>query len=229
MRQLRNYVYSNRNSFLRNATGHQERISTVAENVPHAFTTPVNIKKILAPTDLSAFSEVGIRYALNAGRELGAEVIIYHVITGNEIAALGHRRKEEKFVPRDYRGLIESYEMRLKSFIEEKFGNALTSVRVGQKVEFGTPEKGIIETAKAEAVDLIIMASRGKRGLIRMFLGSVTEEVIRNAPCPVIAVPRPRTKPVELCPRRRKKKSHAVKRRRMGPASRADRIAERHH
>ena len=189
MRQLRKYVYSNRNSFSVNGTGPEERISTVAENAPYAFTTPVNIKKILAPTDLSAFSEAGIRYALNAGRELGAEVIIYHVITGNEIAAFRHRRKEEKFVPRDYRGLIESYEMRLKSFIEEKFGNALTSVRVRQKVEFNTPEKSIVEIAKAEAVDLIIMASRGKRGLIRMFLGSVTEEVIRNAPCPVLAIP----------------------------------------
>lgn len=157
-------------------------------------------------------------------------MIIYYVITGNEIAALGPRRKEEKFVPRDYRGLIESYEMRLKSFIEEKFGNALTSVRLEQKVEFGTPEKSIVEIANAEAVDLIIMASRGKRGLIRMFLGSVTEEVIRNAPCPVIAVPRSRRKPVELCPRRRKKESNAVKGRRIGRPSQVDRrIAERHH
>ena len=123
------------------------------------------------------------------GRELGAEVIIYHVITGNEIAAFGRRRTEEKLVPLHYRGLIESYGMRLKNFIEAKFGYAVTSVRVRQKVEFGAPETSIVESAKAEAVDLIIMASSGKRGLARMFLGSVTEEVIRNAPCPVVAIP----------------------------------------
>ncbi|HKY09787.1 MAG TPA: universal stress protein [Candidatus Binatia bacterium] len=142
----------------------------------------------MAPTDFSPLAEAGVRYALNAGRELGAEVIIYHAITGNEIAAFGRRRKD-KLVPLHYRGLIETYERRLKSFVEAKFGDAVTSVRVGQKVEFGTPETSIVESAKAEAVDLIIMASRGRRGLARMFLGSVTEEVIRNAPCPVVVIP----------------------------------------
>jgi nucleotide-binding universal stress UspA family protein len=162
----------------------------VTENVHDVFTTGTNVKKILAPTDLSALSEAGVRYALNAGRELGAEVITYHVITGNEIAAFGRRRAQKKLiVAPHYRGLIEAYEMRLRSFIEEKFADALISVKVKQKVEFGTPEKSIVEAAKAEAVDLIIMASRGKRGLKRMFLGSVTEHVIRSAPCPVLAIP----------------------------------------
>lgn len=189
MTRLRNDVCSNRNRFLLNATGHEERISTASETGPHAFSTRTNIKTILAPTDLSPLSEAGVRYALDAGRELGAEVIIYHAITGNEIAAFGRRRTEEKLVPLHYRGLIESYGMRLKNFIEAKFGDAVTSVRVRQKVAFGTPETSIVESAKAEAVDLIIMASSGKRGLARMFLGSVTEEVIRNAPCPVVAIP----------------------------------------
>jgi nucleotide-binding universal stress UspA family protein len=187
--RLRKNVYFNRNTLLLNATGHEERISTAAEIGPRAFTTRTNIKKILAPTDLSPLSEAGVRYALNVGRELGAEVIIYHAITGNEIAAFGRRRIEKKLVPLHYRGLIESYEMRLKNFIEAKFGDAVTSVRMRQKVEFGTPETSIVESAKAEAVDLIIMAGSRKRGLARMFLGSVTEEVIRNAPCPVVAIP----------------------------------------
>jgi len=77
---------------------------------------------------------------------------------------------------------------------------------------------------------VIIMASRGRRGLRRMIFGSVTEQVIRNAPCPVIAVPRPRAKPAELCPRRKKKESHAVKRGPLAGPLRVDRrIAERPH
>jgi nucleotide-binding universal stress UspA family protein len=146
------------------------------------------VRKILAPTDLSALSEAGVRYALNAGREVGAEVIIYHVITGNEIAAFGRRRTEEKLVA-SHGGLIEVYEMRLRSFIEENFADAVTSVKVKQKVEFGTPERSIVETAKVEGVDLVIMATRGMSGLSRMLSGSVTDQVIRNAPCPVVAIP----------------------------------------
>ncbi len=116
-------------------------------------------------------------------------MIIYNVITGNEIAAFGRKRTKEKFVAPHFRGLIEVYEMRLRSFIEEKFADAVTSVKVKQKVEFGIPEKSIVEAAKAEGVDLVIMATRGLSGVSRMFSGSVTEQVIRNASCPVVAIP----------------------------------------
>ena len=146
------------------------------------------VKKILAPTDLSELSRAGVRYALTTARELDAEVIIYNVVTGNDIAKLG-RRKEERFVATDFAGFIADYEMRLASFVEENFADILTSVKVSQKVEFGTPEKRIVETAKTEGVDLIIMATHGRGGLPRMFLGSVTEHVIRNAPCMVAVMP----------------------------------------
>jgi nucleotide-binding universal stress UspA family protein len=146
------------------------------------------VKKILAPTDLSELSRAGVRHALTTARELDAEVIIYHVVTGNDIANLG-RRNEERFVATDFSGFIAAYETRLANFVEENFDDILTSVKVSQKVEFGTPEKSIVETAKTEDVDLIIMATHGRGGLPRMFLGSVTEQVIRNAPCMVLAIP----------------------------------------
>jgi universal stress protein A len=146
------------------------------------------IKKILAPTDLSELSRAGVRCALITARELDAEVIIYHVVTGNDIANLG-RRKEETLVATDFSGFIAAYEMRLASFVEQNFADILTSVKVSQKVEFGTPEKSIVEMAKTEGVDLIIMATYGRGGLSRMFLGSVTEQVIRNAPCMVVVIP----------------------------------------
>jgi nucleotide-binding universal stress UspA family protein len=49
------------------------------------------IRKILAPTDLSELSRAGVRYALNKARDLGAEVIIYHVVTTDEMLKLGER------------------------------------------------------------------------------------------------------------------------------------------
>jgi nucleotide-binding universal stress UspA family protein len=146
------------------------------------------IRKILAPTDLSELSRVGVRCALITARELDAEVMIYHVVTGNDIANLG-RRKEETFVATDFSDFIAAYEMRLASFVERNFADVLTSVKVTQKVKFGTPEKTIVETAKTEGVDLIIMATHGRGGLSRIFLGSVTEQVIRNAPCMVVVIP----------------------------------------
>ena len=192
------------------------------------------IKKILAPTDLSNFSRAGVRYALNKARASGAEVIIYHVFKVEDLRHLGERLTHHAVRAAGFSNLLQDYlrrcEDNLATYLEKNFADLLPLVEVHKKVEFGTPDKNIVSLAETEQVDLIIMASHGRRGLRRMIFGSVTEQVIRNAPCPVIAVPRPRSKPVELSPRRGKTESHAVKRRRIGRSPRVDRrTAERHH
>ena len=194
------------------------------------------IKKILAPTDLSKFSRAGVRYALNKARASGAEVIIYHVFKVEDLRHLGERLTDHAVRAAGSSNLLQDYRRRcednLTAYLEKEFADLLPLVEVRKKVEFGTPDKDIVSLAEAEQVDVIIMASRGRRGLRRMIFGSVTEQVIRNASCPVIAVPRPPRKPVELCPRRRRKKeSFAVepRQKRPGQSSRVDRIVEKRH
>ncbi len=192
------------------------------------------IKKILAPTDLSSFSPAGVRYALNKAWANGAEIIIHHVFKVEDLRRLGERLTDHGIRAAASSSLLQDHlrtcEGNLATYLEKNFADLLPLVDVHKKVDFGTPDKNIVSLAEAEQVDLIIMASHGRRGLRRMIFGSVTEQVIRNAPCPVIAVPRPRRKPVELCPRRRKKERHAVRRRQIGRSSQIDRrIAETHH
>jgi universal stress protein A len=55
-------------------------------------------------------------------------------------------------------------------------------------VMHGTPFQGIMEAAKAQHVDLMIMGTHGRTGLPHLLLGSVTERVVRLAPCPVLVV-----------------------------------------
>jgi nucleotide-binding universal stress UspA family protein len=188
MNNVKSKICSIENRYDSRTLQSDKRSSKTATAAPYALKGRSRVRTILAPTDLSAASEAGVRYALSAGRELGAEVIVYNVITRNEIAVFGRRRTKDKLVA-PHRGLIEIYEKRLRNFVERNFADAVTSVKVKQKVEFGTPETAIIETAKAEGADLVIMATRGMSGLSRMLSGSVTEQVIRNAPCPVVAIP----------------------------------------
>jgi nucleotide-binding universal stress UspA family protein len=54
------------------------------------------------------------------------------------------------------------------------------------QVLVGNPSLKIIDYAKIEQIDLIVMASHGRTGLARFLLGSVTEKVVRTAPCPVL-------------------------------------------
>jgi len=175
----------------------QRRFPRSSDRIPHSRRILMKskrigsldrVKKILAPTDLSENSQWGVRYALVVADKLDAAVTIYYVVTGNEIA--GFRRQSKKKTARgaNFNEPMQAYEIRLRSFVEENCaGNP--SVKVIQKVEFGTPEISIVKTAKTEEADWIIMATRGMNGLSRFVLGSVTEEVIRKAPCPVLAVP----------------------------------------
>jgi nucleotide-binding universal stress UspA family protein len=61
-------------------------------------------------------------------------------------------------------------------------------VEVARHVVIGSPYRKIIETAEAERVDFIVMATAGRTGVSRLVMGSVAERVVRTAPCPVLTI-----------------------------------------
>ena len=145
------------------------------------------IKKILAPTDLSELSQVGVRYALNLAKGIEAEVTVYHVVDYDTLTRYGQRSAaSSSFQPPDH-DFLERYQKALSQFLKDYVSDLTACVKVHEKVELGTPGKNIVELAKSEEYDLIVMSTHGKTGL-RMTLGSVTEEVVQTGPCPVLSV-----------------------------------------
>jgi len=140
------------------------------------------VKKILAPTDLSDLSTVGLRYALEMGRSCSAEVIIYHVID------LG-----DHWIKREYSGpvreMLERHSSMLDKFLWEKFAEEMKLTEVRQVVEFGGAVDNIVEKADGERVDRIVMSTHGRTGIDHLLIGSVAEKVIARALCPVLIVP----------------------------------------
>lgn len=65
---------------------------------------------------------------------------------------------------------------------------ALTGGEVDRRVELGDVASTICRVAEELSVDVVIVASHGRTGLKRLFLGSVSEHVVRHAPCPVLVV-----------------------------------------
>jgi nucleotide-binding universal stress UspA family protein len=61
-------------------------------------------------------------------------------------------------------------------------------LEVARVVAVGTPYRTIIETAEAQQVDLIVMATAGRTGFSRMVMGSIAERVVRTASCPVLTI-----------------------------------------
>jgi universal stress protein A len=142
------------------------------------------IKKILVPTDLSDLSQAGVRYALELAKAAGAEVTVYHVVCRDEFMRydLLHVR------PLLMDNLLQKYRRQLSGFIEERFADLLPSIALRQEVELGVPEDSIVAKAKEQGADLIVISTHGRTGLSHMFMGSVTEHVIRHAPCPVLSI-----------------------------------------
>ena len=150
------------------------------------------IKKILAPTDLSVFSVKGLVFAANLAKALGAQVIVCHVLRTEEF--VGHARLLEKSitaakVEEQLGHLRESHRDLLHDFVERHLPPATKELVIKEIVEMGEPDDLIVNWANDNAIDVIVISTHGRSGLPRMILGSVTEKVLRKARCPVLAIP----------------------------------------
>jgi hypothetical protein len=95
------------------------------------------IRRILAPTDLSELSSIGVRYALEFAQSHEAEVIVYYVVG----IAEDWLSERDEFDP--VGGLIEDQKCLLEKFVQEKLSDLSATVKVRQSVEIGTPYKSV--------------------------------------------------------------------------------------
>jgi len=142
-----------------------------------------SITRILVPVDFSAHSDRALHYAAALAGQVGASVELLHVV--------------EDFT---YGVLSEVYVPNLPDMMQETVNDAierLASLKAsvfphGSDVEavayVGRPALTIIEHAKAGGFDLIVMGTHGRTGLPHLLMGSVAEQVLRAAPCPVLTV-----------------------------------------
>ncbi len=137
-------------------------------------------KNILVPTDFSKGAEVALDYALELAGKVGGKV---HLLHAYMIPAF----------PEDggvLRQLVTEMETVAEKTLDQLAEKRRSTGALGQLlVKVGDAREQIIQCAVDLQVDLLVMGTHGRRGLKRMFLGSVAEAVLRMAPCPVLVVP----------------------------------------
>lgn len=139
-------------------------------------------KNILVPTDLSEGAEEALDYACELAAQFGATIHLLNVIS---IPALGVPELGVAMASSVIDSLIEDNKRALDALAQRKCAKAT----MGQQfLRTGDARDVILNTAKELGVDLIIMGTHGRRGVARALLGSVTETVVRSAPCPVLTV-----------------------------------------
>jgi nucleotide-binding universal stress UspA family protein len=142
----------------------------------------LDIKKILCAVDFSQVSEKVAEYAKALAVPLGAEIICIHVVpSGTIYADFGiPMNSMETFCTT----MVTQGEKTLAEFTERHFPEG----KFRANVTCGDFSHEILQCAKKEQVDMIIMGTHGRKGVDRLLFGSVAERVLRDAPCPVLAI-----------------------------------------
>jgi nucleotide-binding universal stress UspA family protein len=139
--------------------------------------------RIFFATDFTDASTPAFHEAISMARQNGSELVIAHAY---QIPSLGIAGTVS---PDMYdvwdRRLREDAEARLRALADEA---AKEGVQASPLVLFGDPYEVLVQAATDRAADLLIMGTHGRRGISRLFLGSVASRVISTAPCPVLTV-----------------------------------------
>jgi len=143
-------------------------------------------KRILVPLDASPLSETKLPVVEEYGRAFGAEVILLHVMAATSRPVLPFTRNAETAAEE---GTISTEEARARTFIEMSARRLRAAGVVAQPlVLVGPIAETILEVARRQEVALIILGTDVRRGISRLFLGSVAGAVVQNAPCPTLLV-----------------------------------------
>ena len=137
-------------------------------------------KKILLPTDGSGYSDEEVERATKLISDDG-EIIILSVagkLTSSAFQSRSNVRKINK-------GLLKEAQENVK-YMKKLFDDEKLNIRT--IVKPGFPAETIIKVAEDEEADIIIITYSGKSGIHRFILGSVTEEVLKNAEIDVLLV-----------------------------------------
>ena len=145
--------------------------------------TTVQIDRILCPVDFSEISAKAYRYAQSIACHYHAQMISQHVVELWQYPELDFAVRAEHYY-QSRQALMSKAQAELRLFVATHGG-----VQPERVVQEGRAADAILSLAQARAVSLIVMGTHGRSGFDHLMFGSVTERVLRHAPCPVLAIP----------------------------------------
>lgn len=155
---------------------------------PRKRGTVIQLKHVLVATDFGDAAGAALRYGTELARSFDATLHVLHVV--DDLGA-------HATTP----GTAQLNLGQLQTALEEEAQEALDRL-VGGDDQSGVamrahlltsprPAKAILDFARDQVIDLIVVGTQGRTGVAHMLLGSVAEKVVRSAPCPVLTVRHP--------------------------------------
>jgi nucleotide-binding universal stress UspA family protein len=157
------------------------------------------MKTILVPTDFSESANAALSQAVKLAGLSGGHITLLHVIFMDKIKddllgldalenltrVLNTPASEAPYTPTNP---VDALQQAAQQRLDETIAKYAAGIKVSTAVAEGRPSVEIVKYAGEHGVDLIVMGTQGRSGLGRAFLGSVADNVIRQAECPVMVV-----------------------------------------
>ncbi len=143
----------------------------------------IDLNRILVPIDFSGYSRKALQYAIPFARQFNASIDLIYVVEPTVYPAdfsfgqVGFPAIEDELRKRGAEELDE--------LVRKEIGR---SVPARKAIRTGKAFYEIIQYAREEKMDLIMIATHGHTGIEHALFGSTAEKVVRKAPCPVLVV-----------------------------------------
>jgi nucleotide-binding universal stress UspA family protein len=143
----------------------------------------MKIQKILVPVDFSSHSAEAVRVAADLARRYEASIELVHTFQLQTYAM-----PEGYVVPTQEQFDLIVQELQGQLASAKKAALEAGALRVETELLQGGPASEILRVAQDDKVDLIVMGTHGRTGVKHLLIGSVAENVVRHAACPVLTV-----------------------------------------
>jgi nucleotide-binding universal stress UspA family protein len=148
----------------------------------------ITIRQILVPTDFGEPADAALIYGRELATRFGATLHVLHVAENIYITTFG-AENYAAVAPDLQRELEEGARVRLNELVVDSDGSGPPIRHL--VMTSASPAFAIIDYAKENGIDLIVMGTHGRGALAHLLMGSVAERVVRLASCPVLTVRHP--------------------------------------
>ena len=142
------------------------------------------LKTILVPTDFGEPSGQALSYGRHFARQFGATLHVLHTV--QNVMIPGGAEVPVAAVQQVEQGLESVARRQMDELVTDDDRSSFEVVTAVRSAPSAASD--IMEYARVNAIDLIVMGTHGRGALGRLFMGSVAERVVRSAPCPVLTV-----------------------------------------
>jgi nucleotide-binding universal stress UspA family protein len=145
----------------------------------------IQLNRILVPTDFSEFSQPAMDYGSAIAARFAAQLHLLHVVPDPAMLVPEAAAFSVESMQAQTDAMVAEAQLQLAGLPAGGWDDGQPVVR---EIRVGTAFMEIIEYAREKEIDLIVIGTHGRSGLMHVLMGSVAERIVRKSPCPVLTV-----------------------------------------